>query len=140
MPLGQQVSIDYATVGLSLRAHPLGLLRAALRRDRVITAAEMHRLPHGRRARVAGLVLIRQRPGTASGVVFITLEDETGVANLIVRPKVFDRYRAAARHAGLLVCDGLVERQGQVVHVMARQLYDRSNLLGGIEFASRDFH
>ena len=140
MPLGQQVSIDYATVGLSLRAHPLGLLRAALRRERVITAAEMHRLPHGRRARVAGLVLIRQRPGTASGVVFITLEDETGVANLIVRPKVFDRYRAAARHAGLLVCEGLVERQGQVVHVMARQLYDRSDLLGGIEFASRDFH
>jgi error-prone DNA polymerase len=140
LPLGQQVLTDYATIGLSLRKHPVALVRATLAAQRVITAAEMNALPHGKRARVAGLVLIRQRPGTASGIVFITLEDETGVANLIVRPNVFDRYRPAARHAGLLLCEGTVERQGQVVHLMARRLFDRSELIQGIEFASRDFH
>ena len=90
--------------------------------------------------KVAGLVLIRQRPGTASGIVFVTLEDETGVANLIIRPNTFDRFRAAARHAALLQCDGYVERQGQVVHVMAKRLIDRSALIRGFELSSRDFH
>jgi len=90
--------------------------------------------------KTAGLVLIRQRPGTASGIVFITLEDETGVVNLIVRPDVFERFRPAARHAGLLQCDGYVERQGQVVHVMAKRLIDRSDLIRGLEISSRDFH
>jgi error-prone DNA polymerase len=85
-------------------------------------------------------VLIRQRPGTASGIVFETLEDETGVVNLIVRPDVFERYRPAARHAGLLQADGYVERQGQVVHVMAKRLFDLSHLLSGFQLASRDFH
>jgi len=86
------------------------------------------------------LVLIRQRPGTASGIVFITLEDETGTVNLIVRPNTFETYRAAARHAGLLQCDGYIERQGQVVHVMAKRLFDRSELIRGFELSSRDFH
>lgn len=140
MPLGQEVNTDYATVGLSLRAHPLSLVRDVLRSQRIITARELNQLPHGRWVKVAGLVLVRQRPGTASGIVFVTLEDETGVVNLIVRPQTYDRYRPAARHAGLLQCDGYVERQGQVIHVMAKRLFDRSDLIGGIEFASRDFH
>jgi error-prone DNA polymerase len=78
-------------------------------------------------------VLIRQRPGTASGVVFVTMEDETGVANLILWPQTFDQYRVAARHAVLLQCDGYVQRQGQVVHVLARRLYDLRHLLEGYE-------
>jgi error-prone DNA polymerase len=140
MPLGQQVNTDYATVGLSLRAHPLALVRDVLKSQRIITAVELNQLPHGRWVKVAGLVLVRQRPGTASGIVFVTLEDETGVVNLIIRPQTYDRYRPAARHAGLLQCDGYVERQGQVIHVMAKRLFDRSELISGIEFASRDFH
>jgi error-prone DNA polymerase len=105
-----------------------------------MTAADVTAAQAGRWVKVAGLVLIRQRPGTASGIVFETLEDETGIVNLIVRPDVFDRYRPAARHAGLLQCDGYVERQGQVVHVMAKRLFDLSHLLSGYQFTSRDFH
>ena len=90
--------------------------------------------------KVAGLVLIRQRPGTASGVVFETLEDETGVINLIVHPAIYDRYRPAARHAGLLQADGYVQRLGQIVHVLPKRLIDLSQLLNGFQHASRDFH
>jgi error-prone DNA polymerase len=140
MPVGQEVMTDYSTTSLSLKRHPLTLARDVLKEQRIITAAELQHTPHGRWVKVAGLVLIRQRPGTASGIVFVTLEDETGVANLIVRPNVFDRYRLAARHAALLQCDGYVERQGQVVHVMAKRLFDRSNLIRGFELSSRDFH
>jgi error-prone DNA polymerase len=140
MPVGQEVMTDYSTTSLSLKRHPVALVRDVLKEQRVITAAELQRTPHGRWVKVAGLVLIRQRPGTASGIVFVTLEDETGVANLIVRPNTFDRYRLAARHAALLQCDGYVERQGQVVHVMAKRLFDRSQLIRGFELSSRDFH
>jgi len=131
---------DYATSGLSLKEHPLKLVRPSLNKHRILTAAEIQQTLHGRWVKTAGLVLIRQRPGTASGIVFITLEDETGVVNLIVRPDVFERFRPAARHAGLLQCDGYVERQGQVVHVMAKRLIDRSDLIRGLEISSRDFH
>jgi error-prone DNA polymerase len=118
----------------------LTLVRDVLNEQRIITSAQLQNTPHGRWVKVAGLVLIRQRPGTASGIVFVTLEDETGVVNLIVRPNTFDRFRAAARHAALLQCDGYVERQGQVVHVMAKRLVDRSYLIRGFELSSRDFH
>src|SRR5437773_10570840 len=140
MPLSQEVLTDYSTTTLSLKSHPLALIRDKLSAMRILTAKEIHQLPHGRWVKVAGLVLIRQRPGTASGIVFETLEDETGVVNLIVRPDIFEKYRAAARHAGLVQCDGYVERQGQVVHVMAKRLFDRSDLLAGFEMSSRDFH
>lgn len=140
MPLGQEVMTDYSTTSLSLKQHPLTLVRDILKTDRIITSAELQNTPHGRWVKVAGLVLIRQRPGTASGIVFVTLEDETGVVNLIVRPNIFDRFRIAARHAALLQCDGYVERQGQVIHVMAKRLIDRSSLIRGFELSSRDFH
>ncbi|MBV8782400.1 MAG: error-prone DNA polymerase [Phycisphaerae bacterium] len=139
MPLGQEVLTDYATSSLSLKAHPVSLVRAELKQRGIITAAELNQRKRGW-VKVAGLVLIRQRPGTASGIVFITIEDETGVANLIVRPELFDRYRQAARHAYLLQADGYVERQGQVIHVMAKQMHDLSFLLNGHVFRSRDFH
>jgi error-prone DNA polymerase len=140
MPLGQEVMTDYATTTLSLKKHPVSLVRPHLKSLKIVTAAEVANLPAGRWVKVAGLVLIRQRPGTASGIVFETLEDEAGIVNLIVRPDVFDRYHSAARHAGLLQADGYVERQGQVVHIMAKRLFDLSHLLHGYQFASRDFH
>ncbi len=140
MPLGREVMTDYATAGLSLKRHPVALVRARLAERHVVTAAQLEQTPHGRWVRVAGLVLIRQRPGTASGIVFQTMEDETGVVNLIVRPDIYDRYRPAARHATLAMAEGYVERQGQVVHVMALKIEDLSELLEGIEFRSRDFH
>jgi error-prone DNA polymerase len=132
MPLGQEVLTDYSTSGLSLKRHPVALLREELNQRKIITAAELAdegKSPHGKWVKVAGLVLIRQRPGTASGVV-----------NLILWPQTYDRFRPAARHAGLLQCDGYVQRQGQVVHVLARRLEDLSDLLKGYELRSRDFH
>jgi error-prone DNA polymerase len=140
MPLGQEVMTDYATTTLSIKKHPLELVRDHLNALRITTAAQIAAAPDGRWVKVAGLVLIRQRPGTASGVVFETLEDETGVVNLIIRPDIFERYRPAARHAGLLQADGYVQRQGQVVLIMAKRLFDLSHLLSGYQFASRDFH
>jgi error-prone DNA polymerase len=131
---------DYATTSLSLKRHPIALVREQLNSLKIRTAAQIAQTDAGKWVKVAGLVLIRQRPGTASGVVFETLEDETGVVNLIIRPDVFERYRPAARHAGLLQADGYVERQGQVVHIMAKRLFDLSHLLSGYQFSSRDFH
>jgi error-prone DNA polymerase len=142
MPLGQEVMTDYATLRLSLKKHPVAIVRSSLDERKILTAAQINdpTMPHGRWVKVAGLVLIRQRPGTASGIVFETLEDETGIVNLIVRPDIYERYRPAARHAALLQCDGYLERQGQVVHIMAKRLFDLSGLLHGYRLESRDFH
>ena len=139
MEIGQEVMIDYSTTGLSLKRHPVSLVREELERRGIISAQQLLQTLHGW-VKVAGLVLIRQRPGTASGIVFETIEDETGIVNLIVKPEIYDRYRPAARHAGLLQCDGYVQRSGQVVHVMAKRLHDLSDLLAGYELRSRDFH
>jgi error-prone DNA polymerase len=138
MPIQQEVLTDYATAGLSLKQHPLVVLREELSRRKIITAAELIHKNNGW-VRVAGLVLVRQRPGTASGVVFITLEDETGVANLIVRPDIFARH-PQARTACLLQADGRVERQGKVLHLLVQKLCDLSHLLSENLFQSRDFH
>ena len=140
MPTGQEVMADYATAGLSLKQHPVFLVRQKLTAEKAIPAEDLRKLKHGRWVKVAGLVLIRQRPGTASGIVFVTLEDETGIANLVIRPEVYDRYRLAARHAMLLQADGYVEKQGQVIHIMVKQLHDRTDWLAGYRFRSRDFH
>jgi DNA polymerase III alpha subunit len=89
--------------------------------------------------KVVGIVLIRQRPGTAKGIVFETIEDETGIVNLIIRPNIYDRFAEAARHAQLLQAEGWIERQGQVQHIMAMKLYDQSPALAGHDLRSRDF-
>jgi error-prone DNA polymerase len=139
----EEVIADYAATGLSIKKHPVSFARAALNQYKVITAAEIQdaeRFPNGWAVSVAGLVLVRQRPGTASGVVFITLEDETGVVNLIVWSSTFERYRVAARHATLLQANGIVQREGQVIHVLARRMIDRTPLLQGLAQSSRDFH
>ncbi|MCA9280478.1 MAG: error-prone DNA polymerase [Phycisphaeraceae bacterium] len=141
-PLSRTIH-DYATTGLSLKPHPLAYLRSHLDALGVATSRELadeDRSPHGRRVRVAGIVLVRQRPGTASGIVFITMEDETGIANLILRPKVYKRFRSAARHAVVILAHGTVERQGSVVHVMTRRVESIDDLVTGIATRTRNFH
>ncbi len=139
MPLGQEVMTDYCTMGHSLKAHPLTLVREELTQRKIVTAKRMYELDEGW-VKVAGMVLIRQRPGTASGIVFETLEDETGIVNLIVKPDIYERFRPAARYAGLLQADGYLQREGKVVHVIAKRMFDLSHLLAGYQFSSRDFH
>jgi error-prone DNA polymerase len=140
MPLREEIQTDYGTISLSLKGHPVGLLREALAERNIIPAAQLPRKAAGRWVSVAGLVLIRQRPGTASGIVFVTMEDETGVVNLIIRPHIYDRFRPAARYATLLQADGPLERQGKVQHVLAERLIDLSKALQGYDLRSRDFH
>jgi error-prone DNA polymerase len=124
MPLGEHVVEDYATTGLTIKRHPLAFLRAELAREGLVAAADLAILPVGRRLAIAGLVLIRQRPGSANGVVFVTLEDETGVANLIVWPAILERFRRAALGATLLYCGGRLQREESVIHVVAEDLRD----------------
>jgi error-prone DNA polymerase len=140
MPVGQEVMTDYRTAGHSLKHHPLELLRQELRTGDILTARQIQQAPNSHWVKSAGLVLVRQRPATAAGMVFMTLEDETGVINLMVRPTIYQRYRAAARHAGLLQVEGRIQRQGEVVNVVAQRLMDLSSLLEGWSGRSRDFH
>ena len=137
---GEDLVADYASLGLTLGRHPLALLRPRLQRMRLSTAAELRRLPHGRLARAAGIVIGRQRPDTASGVVFVTLEDETGSINVIVWRDVGEAQRRELLGSRLMAVHGVLERQGEVVHLIARRLVDHSALLGKLETASRDFH
>ena len=124
MPLGEHVVEDYASLSLTLKRHPLAFLRAELAREGLVTAAELAHLPVDRRLSIAGIVLIRQRPGSANGVVFITIEDETGIANLIVWPAILERFRRAALGATLLRCTGKLQREESVIHVVADRLED----------------
>jgi error-prone DNA polymerase len=143
MSMAEEVFADYETAGLSLKRHPVSFARNALTKLGAVPAATLRdegQYADGRRLSVAGLVLVRQRPGTASGVVFITLEDETGTANLIVWSAVYERYRQVARHASLLQVTGVVQRHGKVVHILAHRLYDRSELISPVVQRSRDFH
>lgn len=129
MPLGEDVIHDYKSLSLSLKAHPVSFLREALRAGGVITSAQLSEVPNGRIVTVVGLVLVRQRPGTASGVIFETLEDETGVANVIVWPKVFEANRRVVLGARLLSVKGQVQKEGLVVHLIARELVDLTSAL-----------
>ena len=131
---------DYASTGLTLGRHPLALLRSRLARMRFATADELKLLPGGTPARAAGIVTGRQRPGTASGTVFVTLEDETGYVNVIVWPHLIERQRRELLGARLMGVEGVLEREGEVMHLIARRLSDHSALLGKLDTASRDFH
>jgi error-prone DNA polymerase len=137
---GQDIVADYASLGLTLGRHPLALLRGHLNKLQIIDAERLQPLQSGSRARVAGLVTCRQRPDTASGVIFITLEDETGCINVVVWRRLIERQRRELLGARLLGVQGLVERDGDVVHVIAHRLFDHSALLGPLATASRDFH
>jgi error-prone DNA polymerase len=137
---GDNIIADYASLGLTLGRHPLALLRHRLQRQRMLTAAQLHALPHGRVTRVTGLVTGRQRPGTASGVTFVTLEDETGMINVIVWRDLAERQRKELLRANLLTVYGTLEREGEVVHLIAARLHDQTALLGKLATRSRDFH
>jgi error-prone DNA polymerase len=137
---GDDIVADYASLGLTLGRHPVALLRERLQRQRMFTAAELKALPHGRIARVTGLVTGRQRPGTASGVTFVTLEDETGMVNVIVWRDLAERQRKELLRSSLLAVYGTLEREGEVVHLIAGRLRDQTALLGNLVTRSRDFH
>jgi error-prone DNA polymerase len=137
---GQSLAADYRSLGLTLGRHPLALLRNRLARLRVVTAARLSQIRDGSGVRVAGLVTHRQRPETASGVVFATLEDETGIANLIIWPQVLESQRIAALGAQLMVVCGRLQSEQGVIHVIAREIRDYSAWLGTLQAESRDFH
>ena len=136
---GDDVAEDYASLGLSLQAHPLALLRARLQQKRLMTAADLQGVEHGRLVRTAGLVINRQRPGSAGGVTFVTLEDETGHINLVVWKRTAESQRRILLGASLLGVSGIWERRGEVCHLVAGKLEDHSELLGRIRTRSRDF-
>jgi len=140
MSLYEEMLADYRSMGLSLKAHPLQFLRQGLDREGVVRAEHLKTLPNGGQVRVAGIVLVRQRPGTAKGITFVTLEDETGQANLIIRPHVWQRYRAAALGATVLLAQGRLQRHGLVIHVLVTQMENLSNRIEGLLSSSRDFY
>jgi len=136
----QEIRADYAGLSLSTTQHPLLLVRARLRAAGITRGLDLRALADGSEVRVAGLVTHLQQPGTASGVVFLSLEDETGIVNVILWPQVFEAERARALSASLLVVHGRLQNQHGVTHVVARRLHDRSDWLAGVERRSRDFH
>jgi error-prone DNA polymerase len=136
---GQNIVADYRSTGLTLERHPVSLLRGHLDRYRYARAEQLPDIGDGQRVNVAGLVITKQRPGTASGVIFVTLEDETGQMNLVLWKQVAEKYRAALLNARLLGVAGELQVEGQVIHVIARQLFDHSDLLGDLSIVSRDF-
>ena len=138
--VGEDVQADYATVGTTLGPHPLALLRAELRKRRCRSSEELMAVEHGRNVSVAGLVTGRQRPGTASGVTFVTLEDEFGNLNVVVWRDLAERQRQALVGSRLLKVDGRWETVGEVRHLIAGRLSDLTPLLDGINVRSRDFH
>ena len=131
---------DYARLGFTLGRHPLSFVRDQLARLRFLTAADIALAPDRMLARGAGLVTCRQRPGTAKGTLFVTLEDETGLTNVIVRAELFEQQRRILLGARLLGVFGQISRQGRVVHLVASRVVDHSALLGTLEASSRDFH
>ncbi|NNE59464.1 MAG: error-prone DNA polymerase [Woeseia sp.] len=137
---GQDIVADYRSLGLTLGRHPLALLRDTLGEQQFLQARDLPELASGRRVRVAGLVITKQRPGTASGVTFVTLEDESGHTNLVVWKKTAETQRSVLLNAQLMGVDGELQKEGKVIHVIAHRLLDYSALLGELRVRSRDFH
>jgi error-prone DNA polymerase len=129
MTTSEHVVQDYATTSLSIKAHPVSFVRRELEQLHISTTASLEYAKDGDPIKVAGLVLVRQRPGTASGICFITIEDETGTANLVVFKKLFDEYRKEIVQSKLLMVEGKVQREGEVVHVVVKRCYNLSRLL-----------
>jgi error-prone DNA polymerase len=137
---GENLVADYRHLGLTLRAHPLTLLRAHLAERRFMPAADLKQAGHRAPVRAAGIVVGRQRPGTATGIVFVTLEDESGLTNVVVHPQLVDKQRRELLSASLLGVYGQLQVEGEVVHLVAKRLVDLSAWLGRLETFSRDFH
>ncbi|MHC2298008.1 DNA polymerase III alpha subunit [Rhizobium mongolense] len=136
MTEGHNVVQDYSQIGLTLREHPVAFLRNALTERRIVACAEAMNARDGRWLMTAGLVLVRQRPGSAKGVIFMTIEDETGPANVVVWPKLFEQRRRIVLGASMIAINGRVQREGDVVHLVAQQVFDLSGDLSGL--ADRD--
>jgi error-prone DNA polymerase len=132
MTAGGEVVEDYGHVGLTLRAHPVAFLREDLRRRRIVTCREAMQARDGLWVESAGLVLVRQMPGSAKGIMFITLEDESGIANLVIWPKVFEKQRRVILSVGMLAAYGRIQREGDVVHLVAHRLTDLSQELASV--------
>ena len=139
-PEGEEVIHDYATTGLTLRSHPLALLRPHLAKRRLRTSAELQQMPNGRLVRYAGIVTLRQQPETANGVIFMSLEDETGVVQVIIWKSLREKQRPEVLRSRLLAVYGVWQREGDVMSLIAGQLQDLSPLLGRLSTSSRDFH
>uniref|UniRef100_A0A7C4LPW5 Error-prone DNA polymerase n=1 Tax=Schlesneria paludicola TaxID=360056 RepID=A0A7C4LPW5_9PLAN len=139
MSPSQEVIADYRSAGLSLRAHPLQFLRETLAAQGVVRTSDLATLEPDRKYRVAGLVLLRQRPSTAKGITFMTLEDETGTANLVVHQATWERFHRTARRAGALIARGLLQRQDRVSHLVVDHLEDLTAAVAGTAIRSRDF-
>ncbi len=137
---GQDIVADYRAVGLTLGRHPLALLRSRLAASGVLPAVDLATAPIGQSIRVAGIVITRQRPASASGVTFVTLEDETGHVNLVVWESLGESQRRELLESRLMEVQGRLQREGLVIHVIAERLFDRSALLGALAVSSRDFH
>ena len=138
--IAENVTADYASIGLSLKNHPVALLRRRLSQVGIKRSSELSRLPNGVVAKVAGLVVGRQRPGTASGVVFVTLEDEAGYINVVVWPAFAEAQRKALIKSRLLAVSGTIQQEDGVLHLIAGRLEDLSDWLGNLSTQSRDFH
>ncbi|WP_459252214.1 helix-hairpin-helix domain-containing protein [Paraburkholderia sp. RL17-337-BIB-A] len=136
---GEDIVADYKSISLTLGQHPLSLLRPALLGQRLMPAATLMTYRNGRPARACGLVTVRQRPGTAKGVMFVTIEDETGNVNVIIWPSLQERFRQEALAASLLAVYGTWQCEGEVRHLVAQRLVDMSHLLGGLMAVSRNF-
>jgi error-prone DNA polymerase len=133
MPRAEQVVADYQTIRLSLKGHPMEFLREMFARERVVACKDIRHENERRRVRCAGVVLVRQRPGSASGVVFMTLEDETGVANVVVWPKIMEQYRKEVMGARLILVEGYIQSSPEkVTHLIAQRMVDRSHDLVGL--------
>ncbi len=130
MPLSEHVVSDYRALRLSLKEHPMHFFRPRLQAQGLAACADLKRARNGARVSLAGLVLVRQRPGSAQGVVFMTLEDETGIANAVVWPKIFETYRQVVMAARLILIHGRIQRHEDIIHLVANRLEDRSHDLG----------
>ncbi|ABA06110.1 nucleic acid binding, OB-fold, tRNA/helicase-type [Nitrobacter winogradskyi Nb-255] len=139
MTAGAEVVEDYGHVGLTLRHHPVSFLRGDLARRRIVPCAEAMAARDGRWCEAAGIVLVRQMPGSAKGVMFITIEDETGIANVVVWPKVFEQNRRTILSAGMIGIRGRIQREGDVVHLVAHQLADLSAALASVGERNGEF-
>lgn len=135
----EEVYADYSTTGLSLKSHPMAFVRKELDQMRCVTARQLPDLRDGRHVRVAGLVLMRQRPGTAKGITFVTIEDETGPMNLVMFPKVWDRFYKIAKTSNAWLVDGKLENRKGVIHVITGRITDLSTEVDGLDIRSRDF-
>jgi error-prone DNA polymerase len=138
MTAAEHVVQDYAATGLSLKAHPVSFVREQLKMLRVTATADLSKYKNGDWIKVAGLVTVRQRPGTAKGVVFITIEDETGFSNLVVWESMFDKYRKEIVQARLLMVEGKLQIEGEVMHVVVNKCFNISGLLRGLTPAGNE--